>query len=91
MALTPEAQRQLSRLPEKVVAAVLEGYGSIARDRWRRPRWAPAAEPASRHRHGRTPARAVRPLSVTLARHSRSSSAAIGPLPCSRYCTSPWL
>jgi len=36
VALTPEAQRQLSRLPEKVVAAVLEGlYGSIARDPWR--------------------------------------------------------
>ena len=32
VALTPEAQRQLSRLPEKIVAAVLEGlYGSIAR------------------------------------------------------------
>jgi mRNA-degrading endonuclease RelE of RelBE toxin-antitoxin system len=36
VALTPEAQRQLSRLPEKAVAAVLEGlYGSIARDPWR--------------------------------------------------------
>jgi mRNA interferase RelE/StbE len=36
VALTPEAQRQLSRLPAKVVAAVLEGlYGSIARDPWR--------------------------------------------------------
>jgi mRNA interferase RelE/StbE len=36
VALTPEAQRQLARLPEKVVAAVLEGlYGSIARDPWR--------------------------------------------------------
>ena len=36
IALTPEAQRQLSRLPEKVVAAVLEGlYGSIARHPWR--------------------------------------------------------
>ncbi len=36
LALTPEAQRQLSRLPEKIVAAVLEGiYGSIARDPWR--------------------------------------------------------
>ena len=36
VALTLEAQRQLSRLPEKVVAAVLEGlYGSIARDPWR--------------------------------------------------------
>jgi mRNA interferase RelE/StbE len=36
VALTPEAQRQLSRLPEKIVAAVLEGlYGSIARDPWR--------------------------------------------------------
>jgi mRNA interferase RelE/StbE len=33
VALTPEAQRQLSRLHEKVVAAVMEGlYGSIARD-----------------------------------------------------------
>jgi mRNA interferase RelE/StbE len=33
VALTPEAQRQLSRLPEKIVAAVLEGlYGSIAQD-----------------------------------------------------------
>jgi mRNA interferase RelE/StbE len=33
VALTPEAQRQLSRLPEKIVAAVLEGvYGSIAGD-----------------------------------------------------------
>jgi mRNA interferase RelE/StbE len=36
VALTPEAQRQLSRLPEKVLAALLEGlYGSIARDPWR--------------------------------------------------------
>jgi mRNA interferase RelE/StbE len=36
VALTPEAQRQLSRLPQKIVAAVLEGlYGSIARDPWR--------------------------------------------------------
>jgi mRNA interferase RelE/StbE len=36
VALTPEAQRQLSRLYEKVVVAVLEGlYGSIARDPWR--------------------------------------------------------
>jgi mRNA-degrading endonuclease RelE of RelBE toxin-antitoxin system len=36
VALTPEAQRQLSRLPEKIVAALLEGlYGSIARDPWR--------------------------------------------------------
>lgn len=36
VALTPEAQRQLSRLPQKIVAAVLQGlYGSIARDRWR--------------------------------------------------------
>jgi mRNA interferase RelE/StbE len=36
VAFTPEAQRQLSRLPEKIVAAVLEGlYGSIARDPWR--------------------------------------------------------
>jgi mRNA interferase RelE/StbE len=33
VALTPEAQRQLSRLPEKVVTALLEAlYGSIARD-----------------------------------------------------------
>jgi mRNA interferase RelE/StbE len=33
VALTPEAQRQLSRLPEEVVTALLEGlYGSIARD-----------------------------------------------------------
>jgi mRNA-degrading endonuclease RelE of RelBE toxin-antitoxin system len=36
VALTPEAQRQLSHLPEKIVAALLEGlYGSIARDPWR--------------------------------------------------------
>jgi mRNA interferase RelE/StbE len=36
VALTPEAQRQLPRLPEKIVAVVLEGlYGSIARDPWR--------------------------------------------------------
>jgi mRNA interferase RelE/StbE len=36
VALTPEAQRQLGRLPEKIVAALLEGlYGSIARDPWR--------------------------------------------------------
>jgi mRNA interferase RelE/StbE len=36
VALMPEAQRQLSRLPAKIVAAVLEGlYGSIARDPWR--------------------------------------------------------
>jgi len=35
VALTPEAQRQLS-LPQKIVAAVLQGlYGSIARDPWR--------------------------------------------------------
>jgi len=35
VALTPEAQRQLSRLPEKILAAVLEGLsGSIARDPW---------------------------------------------------------
>jgi mRNA interferase RelE/StbE len=33
VALTPEAQRQLSRLPDKIVTALLEGlYGSIARD-----------------------------------------------------------
>jgi mRNA interferase RelE/StbE len=33
VALTPEAQRQLSRLPEKILTAVLEGlYGSIAGD-----------------------------------------------------------
>jgi mRNA interferase RelE/StbE len=36
VALTPEAQRQLSRLPEKILTAVLEGlYGSIAGDPWR--------------------------------------------------------
>jgi mRNA interferase RelE/StbE len=36
VAITPGAQRQLSRLPQKIVAAVLEGlYGSIARDPWR--------------------------------------------------------
>jgi len=36
IAFTPETQRQLSRLPGKIVAAVLEGlYGSIARDPWR--------------------------------------------------------
>jgi mRNA interferase RelE/StbE len=36
VALTPEAQRQLARLPGKIVVAVLEGlYGSIARDPWR--------------------------------------------------------
>jgi mRNA-degrading endonuclease RelE of RelBE toxin-antitoxin system len=36
VALTPEAQRQLSRLPEKIVGALLESlYGSIARDPWR--------------------------------------------------------
>jgi mRNA-degrading endonuclease RelE of RelBE toxin-antitoxin system len=36
IALTPEVQRQLSRLPEKIVTAMLEGlYGSIARDPWR--------------------------------------------------------
>ena len=36
VALTPEAQRQLTRLPEKIVTALLEGiYGSIARDPWR--------------------------------------------------------
>jgi mRNA-degrading endonuclease RelE of RelBE toxin-antitoxin system len=36
IALTPEAQRHLSRLPEKIVTAVLEGlYGSVARDPWR--------------------------------------------------------
>jgi mRNA interferase RelE/StbE len=36
VAFTPEAQRQLSRLPGKIVDAVLEGlYGSIARDLWR--------------------------------------------------------
>jgi mRNA interferase RelE/StbE len=35
IALTPEAQRQLLRLPEKIVATLLEGlYGSIARDPW---------------------------------------------------------
>jgi mRNA interferase RelE/StbE len=33
VALTPEAQRQLARLPAKIVAVVLEGlYGSIAQD-----------------------------------------------------------
>jgi mRNA interferase RelE/StbE len=33
VALTPEAQRQLSRPPQKIVAVVLEGlYGSIAGD-----------------------------------------------------------
>jgi mRNA interferase RelE/StbE len=33
VALTPEAQHQLARLPEKIVAAVLEGlYGSIAQN-----------------------------------------------------------
>jgi mRNA interferase RelE/StbE len=36
VALTPEAQRHLSRMPEKIVAAVLEAlYGSIARAPWR--------------------------------------------------------
>ena len=36
VALTPEAQRQLARLPEKLFAAALEGlYGSVARDPWR--------------------------------------------------------
>jgi mRNA interferase RelE/StbE len=36
VALTPEAQRQLTRLPDKIVAAVLEGlYGSIASAPWR--------------------------------------------------------
>jgi mRNA interferase RelE/StbE len=36
VALTPEAQRQLAHLSEKVASAVLEGlYGSIARDPWR--------------------------------------------------------
>ena len=36
IAFTPEAQRQLSRLPEKIGTAVLEGlYGSVARDPWR--------------------------------------------------------
>jgi mRNA-degrading endonuclease RelE of RelBE toxin-antitoxin system len=36
IAFTPEAQRQLSRLPEKIATAALEGlYGSIASDPWR--------------------------------------------------------
>jgi mRNA interferase RelE/StbE len=36
VAFAPEAQRQLARLPEKIITAVLEGlYGSIARDPWR--------------------------------------------------------
>ena len=36
VALTPEAQRLLARLPEKIVSALLEGlYGSIARNPWR--------------------------------------------------------
>jgi mRNA interferase RelE/StbE len=36
IAFAPEAQRQLARLPAKIVGAVLEGlYGSIARDPWR--------------------------------------------------------
>jgi mRNA interferase RelE/StbE len=36
VALTPEAQRQLARLPERIVLALLEGlYGSIARTPWR--------------------------------------------------------
>lgn len=36
VALTPEAQHQLFRVPQKIVAAVLQGlYGSIARDPWR--------------------------------------------------------
>jgi DNA-binding transcriptional ArsR family regulator len=40
---------------------------------------------------GATPARAVRRLPVPLTHHSRSSSATSGPVPCSRYCRSPWL
>jgi hypothetical protein len=35
--------------------------------------------------------RALPPLIVPLARHSRSSSAASGPVPYSRRCRSPWL
>ncbi|HEU4396575.1 MAG TPA: type II toxin-antitoxin system RelE/ParE family toxin [Actinomycetota bacterium] len=36
VALTPEAQHQLFRVPQKIVTAVLQGlHGSIARDPWR--------------------------------------------------------
>jgi hypothetical protein len=56
------------------------------------PPWtATAAAPASRQRYGHTPARTVRRLPVPLTHHSRLSSAASGPVPCSRYCKSPWL
>jgi hypothetical protein len=51
----------------------------------------PAAEPASRDRHGPAACRVVPPFIVPLVCHSRSSSAASGPVPCSRYCRSPWL
>jgi hypothetical protein len=58
---------------------------------WRQPELLLAAAPASRQRHGRARSRTAPPLIVPLARHSRSSSAASGPVPCSRYCRSPWL
>jgi hypothetical protein len=56
-----------------------------------RPELLPVAALASRQRHGRARSRTVPPLIVPLARHSWLSSAASGPVPCSRYCRSPWL
>jgi hypothetical protein len=55
------------------------------------PSCCPRRRPPARQRHGHTPSRAVRRLPVPLTHQSRLSSATSGPLPCSRYCTSPWL
>jgi hypothetical protein len=59
--------------------------------------WGGASAAAPRGRAGRlspswlAASRSVRRLPAALTRHSRSSSAANGPVPCSRYSRSPWL
>ena len=94
--LKAEAIARAMQQPSDRVAVVSKAVGSCWPGQSIHHRVAPAellpaATPASRQRHGHTPARAVRRLPVPLTHHSRSSSAASGPVPCSRYCRSPWL
>jgi hypothetical protein len=66
-------------------------YSSVTVREWRRRGASPAAPRGGARQPPPSwpaPSRAMPPLIVPLVRHSRSSSAASGPVPCSRYCRS---
>jgi hypothetical protein len=70
------------------ISLLCRGPGSAQPPTWMSARNQLPRHPATRHQPD---PEQCRPFIVPLGRHSRSSSAASGPVPCSRYCRSPLL